>query len=56
MPPRVGPPADDPLYDDTGQRRPLKPGERMIGVRHMLLGVLVVLALMFTLALCSLPR
>ena len=50
------PAPNDPLYDETGQRRPLNPTERRIGVRHMMLGVLVVLALLFALALCSLPR
>ena len=47
---------EDPLYGEKGQRRPLTRGERMIGVRHMLLGALVLLALLFTLALCGLPR
>ncbi len=46
----------DPLYDEGGQRRPLTSGERMIGVRHMVLGALVILTLLFTLALCGLPR
>jgi hypothetical protein len=49
-------PEDDPLYGEGGQRRPLTRPERMIGVRHMILGTLVLLALLFTLALCSLPR
>jgi hypothetical protein len=53
-PPR--PPHDDPLYGEEGQRRPLTRAERMLGLRHMILGALVVLALLFTLALCSLPR
>ncbi len=47
---------EDPLYDEAGQRRPLTRGERMIGVRHMVLGALVLLTLLFTLALCGLPR
>ncbi|HEY7676997.1 MAG TPA: hypothetical protein VIG69_07980 [Candidatus Methylomirabilis sp.] len=54
-PPRQ-PPDDDPLYDASGQRRPLTRGERMIGVRHMILASLIVLALLFTVALCGLPR
>lgn len=55
IPPRR-PRDEDPLYGEGGQRRPLTRGERMIGVRHMLLGALVLLALLFTLALCGLPR
>ncbi len=47
---------EDPLYDEAGQRRPLTRSERMIGVRHMILGALVLLVLLFTLALCGLPR
>lgn len=47
---------EDPLYDEAGQRRPLARSERMTGVRHMLLGTLVLIALLFTLALCGLPR
>ncbi len=50
------PAQDDPLYGEEGQRRSLTRGERLIGVRHMLLGTLVLLALLFTLALCGLPR
>jgi hypothetical protein len=50
------PSSEDPLYGDEGQRRPLTRAERMIGVRHMLLGTVILLALLFTLALCSLPR
>ena len=50
------PQGDDPLYGEEGQRRALTRGERKIGVRHMILGALVLLALLFTLALCSLPR
>ena len=50
------PSPEDPLYGEEGQRRPLTRGERMIGVRHMLLGTLILLALLFTVALCSLPR
>ena len=56
MTPPQQPPEDDPLYDASGLRRPLTHGERMIGVRHMILGSLVLLALLFTLALCGLPR
>ena len=55
-PPSARPPEDDPLYGEGGQRRPLTRAERMIGVRHMVLGTLVLLALLLTLALCSLPR
>ncbi len=55
-PPPQRPSAEDPLYGEEGQRRPLTRAERMIGVRHMLLGTLVLLLLLFTLALCSLPR
>ena len=47
---------DDPLYGEEGRRRPLTRGERMIGLRHMVLGTLVLLVLLFTLALCGLPR
>jgi len=50
------PSGDDPLYGEEGQRRALTRAERMIGVRHMILGTLVLLALLFTLALCALPR
>ncbi len=56
MAPPERPQDDDPLYGEEGQRRPLTRGERMMGVRHMVLGTLVLLALLFTLALCSLPR
>lgn len=49
-------PGDDPLYDEKGQRRPLTRSERMTGVRHMILGALVLLLLLFILALCGLPR
>ncbi len=56
MTPSERPRDEDPLYDEGGQRRPLTSGERMIGVRHMVLGALVLLALLFTLALCGLPR
>lgn len=56
MTPSERPPEDDPLYDEQGLRRPLTRGERMTGVRHMILGALVLLVLLFTLALCGLPR